>query len=187
MCKYLDIPLQHIDDDILKSMRRRLDENQTRELIQKIKTDFPEIKIRSTFIVGYPGESQKKFKKLCDFLQEAKLDYVGFFPYYREEGTVSYYLKKQVPSFIKKLRMKKIQKIQQSVAEENLKSLFGWEFEVLIDEFDENDGFYVGHTNFLSKAVDFNVKMLDNRLRIGDFVKVKITDFDGENLRGDVL
>ena len=100
---------------------------------------------------------------------------------------MSYYLKRQVPNFIKKLRLHKIQKLQQGIAQENLLSLIGSEVEVLVDEFDENDGFYVGHTNFLSKAVDFNIKMLDNRLSIGDFVKVKITDFDGENLRGDVL
>ena len=187
MCKYLDIPLQHIDDKILKSMRRRLDEVQTRDLISKIKTEYPEIKIRSTFIVGYPGETVGQFKKLCKFLKEAKLDYVGFFPYYREEGTVAYYLKHQIPNFVKKHRLKTIQKLQAKVAFDNLSGLIGQNFEVLVDEFDEKDGFFVGHTKFLSKAVDFNVKMLDNNIDIGDFVTVKITEFDGENFKGEVL
>ena len=187
MCKYLDIPLQHIDDKILKSMRRRLDENQTRELITKIKTEYPEIKIRSTFIVGYPGETVGQFKKLCNFLKEAQLDYVGFFPYYREEGTVSFFMKKQIPNFVKNHRLKVIQKVQANVAKQNILNQIGQSVEVLIDEFDEKDGFFIGHTEFLSKAVDFNIKILYNELNIGDFVKVKITEFDGENFKGEVL
>ena len=188
MCKYLDIPLQHIDDEILKSMRRRLDEEQTRNLITKIRTIYPEIKLRSTFIVGYPGETGKQFNKLCDFLKEVKLDYVGFFPYYREEGTVSYYLKKQVPDFIKKLRLKKVQKLQSQIASENMASLIGQEMTVLVDEFDYETGNYLAHANFMSKDVDFNVKIEDNsNVKVGDFKKVVITEFDGENLKGEIL
>ena len=121
MCKYLDIPLQHIDNDILKSMRRKLDEKDTRELIEKIKSNYPEIALRSTFIVGYPGESKAQFKKLCDFVQETKFDYAGFFPYSREPNTASFFMKKQVPEFIKRRRLKKITKIQNDIVTEKSK------------------------------------------------------------------
>lgn len=188
MCKYLDIPLQHIDDKILESMRRRLGEKETRELITKIKTVYPEIKIRSTFIVGYPGESLKQFQKLVDFLKEVKLDYVGFFPYYREEGTVSYYLKHQIPKFIKNMRLKKVQKVQQKIAFEKMFSLIGTEDIVLVDEFDCESGNFIAHTNNMSKAVDFNVKIEDNNsIKTGDFVKIRFTDFDGDYLKGEIL
>ena len=186
MCNYLDIPLQHIDDKILKSMRRRHNEQFTRDLISKIKLNYPNIKIRSTFIVGYPGETRKNFKKLTEFLKEAKLDYVGFFPYFREENTVSYFLKKQVPNFIKKLRLKKVQKIQQDVVYNNIYKILNSTVDVLIDYFDENDGTFVGHTKFLSPSVDFNVKIVDNEnVRIGQFVTVRLTDFDGNFLTGE--
>ncbi len=188
MCKYLDVPLQHIDDEILSSMRRRLSEADTRKLIAKIRAVYPEIKLRTTFIVGYPGETRAQFKKLCAFLEEAKFEYAGFFSYFREEGTVSSYLKKQVPSFIKKKRLSIVQSIQSKIAEEILLSYIGQEFTVLVDEFDCETGFYVGHTNFMSKAVDFNVKIEDNNcINIGDFKQVKITGFDGENLKGEIL
>lgn len=188
MCKYLDIPLQHIDDAILKSMRRKLGEEDTRKLITKIKTVYPEIKIRSTFIVGYPGETRNAFKKLCSFLQETKLDYVGFFPYSKEEGTVSYYLKKQVANFIKQMRLKKVQKLQQSIAEKNCYELIGQEITVLVDDFLCQSGYYISHANFMSKTVDFNVKIEDNNnIEIGSFQTIKITEFDGENFKGEVV
>ena len=81
ICKYIDLPLQHIDNDILVSMRRKLDENATRKLVKKIKEEYPSLAFRTTFIVGYPGETRAKFKKLYDFVKESKFDYAGFFPY----------------------------------------------------------------------------------------------------------
>lgn len=188
MCKYLDIPLQHIDDEILKSMRRRLDEEGTRKLITKIRTVYPEIKLRSTFIIGYPGETTRQFNKLCDFLKEAKFEYAGFFSYCKEEGTVSYYLKKQVPKFIKNMRLKKVQNLQSKIAGEIMTAFIGQEMKVLVDEIDYETGFYLCHSEFMSKAVDFNVKIEDNNnVKIGDFINVKITDFDGENLKGEIV
>lgn len=188
MCKYLDVPLQHIDDKILSSMRRRLNEEDTRKLITKIRTVYPEIKLRTTFIVGYPGETRAQFKKLCDFLEEAKFEYAGFFSYFREEGTVSSYLKKQIPNFIKKRRLSVVQQLQSKIAEEVLRGYVGQEITVLVDEFDYETGFYFGHANFMSKAVDFNVKIEDNgNVNVGEFKHVKITGFDGENLKGEII
>lgn len=188
MCKYLDIPLQHIDNDILKSMRRRLDEEGSRNLIQKIHSQYPDFALRSTFIVGYPQESSKKFKKLLNFLKEAQIDYAGFFPYSREEGTVSFYMKKQVPTFIKKGRYKKAYKIQNAIALKKAEALMGEEMTVLVDYFDESTGEFVGHTQKLAPTVDFEVRFVDNgSIDIADFVKVKIYGFDGSAYKGEIV
>jgi len=185
MCKYLDVPLQHIDNAILQSMRRRHKEAGTRVLVRELKERYPQIAIRTTFIVGYPGESRKQFKKLCDFIEETKFDYAGFFPYYREENTLSFYLKHQVPKFIKMGRLKKIEKLQHKVSKQKATELIGRKFRVLIDYFDETDGYYYGHSEFLSPSVDFGVKIEDNvNVEVGKFVDVKFVDFDGENFIG---
>ncbi len=187
MCKYLDIPLQHIDDDLLKSMRRRLDEKSTRELVTKLKNEHQNIALRTTFIVGYPGETKMQFTKLCKFIKEVKFDFAGFFKYYKEENTPSYFMQKQVSEMVKKRRLKKIKKIQNNIVTEKVKTILGGIYEVLVDYFDENEGVYLGHTEFLSPTVDFGVKIMDNNtIKTGDFVQVKFTDFDGENFKGEV-
>ena len=186
MCKYLDLPLQHIDDKILKSMRRRLFEADTRALIEKLNGEYHNIAIRTTFIVGYPGETRADFAKLCDFVKKSRFDYAGFFPYYREENTPSYFMDKQVSEFTKKRRLKKIQKIQSKIATEKAREIMGKVFTVLVDYFDENTGYYMGHTEFLSPTVDFGVKIVDNEnIKVGQFVQVKFVDFDGENYKGE--
>ena len=186
MCKYLDLPLQHIDDKILKSMRRRLFEADTRALIEKMNGEYHNIALRTTFIVGYPGETKADFEKLCDFIKESRFDYAGFFPYYREENTPSYFMDKQVSEFTKKRRLRKIQKIQSKIATEKAREIMGQVFTVLVDYFDENTGYYMGHTEFLSPTVDFGVKIVDNEdINVGQFVQVKFVDFDGENYKGE--
>ncbi len=182
MCKYLDIPLQHIDDDILKQMRRRVGEQDTRKLISMIKKDYPEFAIRTTFIVGFPGESAKQFKKLCDFIKEVKFDYAGFFPYFREEFTYSYFMKNQKSQFIKQHRLKRIKKFQNSIASEKALERIGQITTILVDEFDEKTGYFNGHTPWLSLGIDFGVKIEDNNIiKEGDIITAEIIDFDGEN------
>lgn len=187
MCKYIDIPLQHIDNEILKSMRRKHDEEFTRNLIADIHTNYPDIKIRSTFIVGYPGETGRAFKKLVKFLQESKLDYVGFFPYYREENTISYFMKKQIPNFIKMRRLKKVQKVQEKIASIKAKEEISHVVPVLVDAYDEDSGFFIGHAKFLSPLVDFNIKIVDNgNIEIGKIYNVKLTDFYANSYEGEI-
>ena len=187
MCKYVDIPLQHIDNNILKSMNRRLDEEKTRSLIHLIKNRYPSIHIRSTFIVGYPTETNKEFKKLCDFVKESKFDYAGFFPYYREENTASYYIKRQNSEWTKKRRLKKVQKLQAEVAYDRARMHLGKSYKTLVDYFDDSTGLFIGHTEFLSPTVDFNVKIVDNgNIKVGDFVMVKFLSFDGADYKGEV-
>lgn len=188
MCKYIDIPLQHVDDKILTSMRRRLNEEDTRKLIAKIKTNYPEIALRSTFIIGYPGETRKQFKKLCKFIKDAEFDYAGFFPYSREQNTASFYMKKQINKYIKSYRTKKITKLQKTIVEKKAEQLIGQEIEVLVDSFNENTGEFTGHSQKMSPLVDFNVCFVDNgNISCQSFVKVKITDFDGSDFKGEVI
>lgn len=188
ICKYLDIPLQHIDDKILKSMRRRLGEEEIRSLIEKIRTSYPQISLRTTFIIGYPGETRKQFKKLCDFIKESKFDYAGFFPYSREPNTASFFMKKQVPEFIKKLRVKKITKLQNEIVSEKARDVIGQTIEVLVDSFDQNSGEYIGHSQNMSPLVDFNVRFVDNgNINCYTYVKIKIYDFDGSDYKGEVV
>lgn len=187
MCKYIDIPLQHIDNDILVSMRRKHDEEFTRNLISDIRKNYPDIKIRSTFIVGYPGETGKKFKKLVSFLKEASLDYVGFFPYYREENTISYFMKGQISNITKQRRLKKVQKVQEKIAADRAKNEIGRTVKVLVDGFDMDSGLFVSHTNFLSPLVDFNVKIVDNgNIEIGNIYDVILTDFYANSYEGEI-
>lgn len=188
MCKYLDIPLQHIDNEILSSMRRRLDEDKTRKLIKLIKTEYPEIAIRSTFIAGYPGEKGKQFKKLLKFLKETEMDYVGVFPYYREENTASYFMKNQVSNFIKNRRKKKINSLQEKVVAKKVQNNLGKEELVLVDYFDEKSGEFCGHSQKASPTVDFGVRFVDNgNIKISQFVKVRITGFDGCDYKGEIV
>lgn len=188
MCKYLDIPLQHIDDELLHSMRRRLGEEDTRALIKKIKENYPEIALRSTFIVGYPGETAAKFKKLCQFIKETQFDYAGFFPYSKEPNTASYYMKNHVMGWVKKKRANKINKIQQEIATQKALAMVGEEVEIVLDYFDQETGEYVGHSQKLSPTVDFGVRIVDNNnVKAFDYVKVKIYDFDGIDYKGEIL
>lgn len=188
MCKYIDVPLQHIDDSILKSMRRRVDEEGTRNLIEKIKGRYPEIALRSTFIVGYPGESRKQFKKLCQFIKQGDIDYAGFFPYSKEPNTASFYMKKQLLNWTKNRRAKKIRSIQNDVVSKKVLSMIGQEIEVLVDYFDEMTGEYCGHSQKLSPTVDFGVRFVDNNIvDVADIVKVKIYDFDGSDFKGEIV
>lgn len=188
MCKYLDLPLQHIDDQILKSMRRRLGEDETRSLIKKIKTNYPQIALRTTFIVGYPGERRKDFNKLLDFIKKSEFDYAGFFPYYREENTASYFMNKQLHRYIKAYRLKKIARLQHQIATSRMQSQIGKKITVLVDSFDENSGEFCCHSEKLSPTVDFGIKIIDNgNVKLYDFIEVKLTDFDGSNFKGEVV
>lgn len=188
VCKYLDIPLQHIDDALLKSMNRRLDEAKTRELIDKIKTKYPSITIRSTFIVGYPGETKKAFEKLCEFLKQNSLNNVGFFKYYKEENTRAYFLKKQVREFVKNYRLKKIQNIQQNIANNINSQRVGQEIDVMIDEYNQIDNVYLGHDEYNSPDVDFAIIIkTDKILCLGQIYRVKIVSYINNYLIGEIL
>ena len=160
----------------------------TRALIEHIKTDYPEIALRSTFIVGYPGESRRQFKKLCDFIKETRFDYAGFFPYSKEPNTASFFMKGQKKEFIKRMRLSKIKSLQNQIFSEKAKELIGKEIEVLVDSFDSYTGEYLAHSRKMSPLVDFNVRFVDNgNIDCYTYVKVKIYDFDGSDFKGEVV
>jgi ribosomal protein S12 methylthiotransferase len=167
-------------------MRRHTGEESTRALMRLFHEKYPQIALRTTFIVGYPAETKADFKKLCDFVKEQRFDYAGFFPFYKEENTPSYFMKGQKSDFVKNRRLKKIQKIQSKIMTEKAKEKIGNVFKVLVDFFDENKGTYVGHTEFMSPTVDFGVEIVDNEnVSVGKFVDVEFVDFDGENFKGE--
>lgn len=188
VCKYIDIPFQHIDDKILKEMNRRSTEQQIRELVSTIRSDYSEIAIRSTFIIGFPGESRKQFKNLINFLETAKLENVGFFPFYKEEKTKAYFMKKQIPNFIKKLRLKKAQKVQERIMSENNVNLVGAETKVIIDYFDNTTGYYIGRTNQNSPDVDFIITFDETpNIRVGEIFNAKIVSYNNGIFKGEII
>ena len=186
ICKYLDIPLQHIDDDILREMNRRTGEAQTRELIQKIKEKYPKFALRTTYIIGFPGETKKQFEKLEDFIQKFPMPNVGFFPYYREDKTKAYYMK-QVPNFKKKIRLKKIYTIQKNVSDNLNKNRIGEVAEAVVDYYDENNKCFILRDEYSSPQVDFIIEVYRDDLELGKFYNIKLTDYNQDKFKGEIV
>lgn len=183
--KYLDIPMQHASSKVLRAMNRKSDENTLSKLIYKLRKEIPSIIIRSTFMVGFPGETKEDFKILCDFLKEFQLDNVGFFAYSREEGTVSCGMKKQVWGITKHRRLKKVQKIQSSIAYNLNKANIDKTFKVICDGYDVRNNIYIGRSYMSSPDVDFYIYFHStDPVAQGDFVDVKIIDISKDYLLG---
>ncbi len=183
--KYLDIPMQHASSKVLRAMNRKSDENSLSKLIYTLRKEIPNIVIRSTFMVGFPGENREDFKILCDFLKEFQLDNVGFFKYSREEGTVSCGMKKQVLPFIKSSRLKKVQRIQANIASNINKGHINKTFKVICDGFDVSNNIYIGRSYMSCPDADFYIYFHSTEtISQGDFVDVKIIDFKKDYLLG---
>ena len=176
VCNYIDIPLQHISSKILKSMRRGSKKENIIELIKKIREVNPEIAIRTTLIVGYPGENENDFEELKQWIIQTKFDRLGCFKYSHEENTHAYNLIDDVPESVKKKRMNEIMKIQSKISYELNQNKINNTYMCIIDRKEGNN--YVGRTEFDSPDVD-NEVLVDARkhyLKIGDFVNLKIVD-----------
>ena len=176
VCNYIDIPLQHISDKILKSMRRGISGNQTRKLITKLRERIPDLVLRTTFIVGYPGETDKEFQELCDFVEEFKFEKMGTFTYSREENTKSYSLGDPVPISIKNERQNRLMEIQREISAKKNRELVGKELKVLVEAL-EGD-FYVGRTYRDAPEVDGEMLIsADNgRISLGNFYNASVYD-----------
>ena len=176
VCNYIDIPLQHISDKILKSMQRGITGKQTRMLITKLRKQIPELVLRTTFIVGYPGETEKEFQELCDFVEEFKFEKMGTFTYSMEENTASYNLGDPVPYEIKTERQDRLMKIQRKISTKKNKELIGKELKVLVEAL-EGD-FYIGRTYRDAPDVDGEVLISadDARITLGNFYIAEIYD-----------
>ena len=175
ICKYLDIALQHSSDVILKLMRRKITQKETRELIQTIRQEVPGIHLRTTMMVGYPGETEEDFSGLLDFVKEMRFERLGAFMYSEEEGTFSYQnYSDDVEQEIKLLRLNKLMNVQEKIAHEIGESKIGQTLKVIIDR-EEND-FYIGRTEYDSPEVDPEVLIEKTQTLIcGNFYPVKIT------------
>lgn len=186
--KYIDIPLQHISDNVLTGMKRHSSESDIKHLILKLREEIPNIKIRTTFMVGFPNETKKDFNNLCQFLKEYKLDNVGFFKYSREDGTLSYNLENQVPEKVKDKRLKQVEKIQEKIAEENNKKYIGEIFKVIIDSYDSENKLFVGRPYFSAPEIDFQILFtsFSHLTKVGAFADVKILDFKQGYFIGEV-
>ncbi|MBS9462668.1 30S ribosomal protein S12 methylthiotransferase RimO [Flagellimonas sp. 389] len=181
VCNYIDIPLQHIADPILKSMRRGTTKAKTTKLLQDLRNAVPEMTIRTTLIVGYPGETEEDFQTLKNWVKDMRFERLGCFTYSHEENTHAYSLEDDVPEEVKQQRANEIMEIQSQISWELNQEKISKDFRCLIDRKEGN--YFVGRTEFDSPDVD-NEVLIDatqHYVKIGDFVNVKITeaaDFD---------
>lgn len=192
ICKYLDIPLQHISDRMLGSMRRGLSKAETQALIADLRREIPDIALRTTLLVGYPGETEQDFEELSDFVRETRFERLGVFPYSEEEGTYSATeLTDDVPPEVKTERVERIMALQQEIARSENERLVGTVQRVVIDRCEE-DGTWVGRTQYDSPEVDQEVLLPEaaaggRAFQAGDFVRVRIVGADDYDLHGEVV
>lgn len=194
ICNYLDIPFQHIADPVLKRMRRQISKAETQKLIETIRKKIPGIALRTTLLVGFPGETENDFEELKEFIAETKFDRVGVFTYSHEEGTSGFELKDDVKEEVKQQRASAIMEIQQEISSELNQQKIGKTFKVLIDRKEGN--YFIGRTEFDSPEVD-NEVLIDARAadgepgeiyaRIGDFTHVRITSAESFDLFGEII
>lgn len=186
VCNYLDIPLQHASNNMLKAMRRGTTREKTTQLVKEIRTLIPEIAIRTTFIVGYPGETQADIEEMKAWVEEMQFDRLGVFTYSHEENTHAYDFEDDVTEDEKNQRAAEVMEVQQNISLRLNESKIGKTFQVLFDRV-EGD-YFVGRTEYDSPEVDNEVlvEKASNFVRIGDFAKVKITAADDYDLYGDV-
>lgn len=176
VCKYLDIALQHIDDTVLKNMRRHISKKETLDLIQTIRDKVPGIHIRTTLMVGFPGEDEAAFSELKEFVQTAKFERMGAFAYCEEDDTfAAKHFEDSIPQDIKETRLAEIMEIQENIALGSNQSKIGKVFRVIIDR--EEPDYFIGRTEFDSPEVDPEVLIKkDKALQIGEFYNVRIVD-----------
>ena len=175
ICKYFDIPIQHISNSVLKRMNRKTSKQNIEDVITKIRTNIPNVQIRTTVMVGFPGETEADFEELYEFVKKTKFDNLGAFTYSKEEGTPAARLKEQVHPMTKKARYNKIMKLQQQVSKDNLLILVGKEEKVLIEGITFDEKYYVGRTSYQVPDIDgITYIKSDKELTIGDFVNCTI-------------
>jgi len=180
ICKYIDIPLQHISDNVLRAMKRGTPNHKIKSLLEKMRKIVPEIRIRSTFIVGFPNETEADFQELYNFLNEYKLDRVGIFKYSAEIGTAGFENKNQISDEIKNERFAKLMELQQAISLEKNKNLVGQKLDILIEDFDDN--FFKGRTKFDAPEIDNGVLIKrtaknKNKIKLGEIQTFTVVDY----------
>lgn len=186
VCSYIDIPLQHSDKTVLKNMNRVGDGEDYRALISKMRKAIPGLALRTTFMVGFPGETDEQFENLCKFTEDVKFDKMGCFTFSPEEDTPAYDMQNQIDDDVKVRRQEVLMNKQYSITEELNKQRIGRMYKVIIDSFDGEN--YVGRSYMDSPEIDSGIIFTcDNNLNIGDFVNVEITDYNGYDLIGEAI
>lgn len=187
VCKYLDIALQHISDPVLDRMRRNFNASQTRELIERIRREVPGIRLRTTLMVGFPGETEDDFRELVDFVREARFDRMGAFAYSEEEGThAALHLKDDVDDSTKQRRLDELMAAQEAIASELNEAMAGMRLKVLVER--TEDGMIVGRTQYDSPEVDPEILVspaeIGNLPVPGEMIDVEVSGSDAYDLRG---
>jgi len=186
ICRYIDIPIQHISNNILKAMRREVSGSRIRRRIMNIREMYSEIFLRTTVIVGFPGETEKQFAELCKFIQEVKFERLGVFSYSRETGTYASKMKDQIPQTVKEERKKVIMEMQSKVSLENNRKFIGKTMPVMIDEKVGGKYLFDGRTEFDAPEIDNGVLVTKGTVSVGDIVPVKISDVSEYDLIGEI-
>ena len=189
ICKYIDIPFQHISDNMLKLMRRGITKSETIEFVETIRKNIPDISIRTTFLVGHPGETKEDFKELIDFVEKYRFDRVGVFTYSEEEGThAAISMKDNIPQKVKERRSAELMELQQNISLVNNLKRVGQTLKVIIDSVDNDE--IVGRTEYDSPEVDQEV-LLSNpqkrKVNVGDFVNVRVLSAQDYDLYGEII
>ena len=188
ICKYFDLPIQHIADDVLRRMNRKSDGNTIRNLITKLRTEIPNVILRTTLITGFPGETENDFNELCDFVKESKFDRLGAFAYSAEDGTPAAKFNDQILEDVKNSRRDTIMEIQQEVSLNNLKDKVGKIYECLIENITEDGEYYIARSYMDVPSEDGVIYVKYNpEYMVNEFVDVKIIDSDEYDLFGEFV
>lgn len=187
VCKYMDIALQHISDPMLKKMRRNITKEETYELIRRMREEVPGLHLRTTLMVGHPGETEQDFEELVDFVKTVRLERMGAFAYSHEEGTYSYkHYQDDVDDDIKQERLDYLMRIQERISADINNAKIGQTLKVIIDR--EEDDFYVGRSEFDSPEVDPEILISkEKKLTLGEFYQVRIDDAQAFDLYGEII
>ncbi len=184
ICKYIDLPIQHINNDILKKMGRGVTHASIGSLIDNLRSRIPSLFLRTSVIVGFPGETEEYFDELLKFIQKARFERLGAFTYSSEDGTPAASFKKQIPKKIKEQRLKEVMLTQQKVVLKKHKDLIGKSIPVIVDEKNETKEGWIGRTYGDAPDVDSKVIIQENNLKVGDIKSMIITDMIGYDLVG---
>lgn len=187
ICKYIDMPLQHSVDAILKRMRRPGRQKDTRELVRKIRENIPHVALRTSIIVGFPGETEEDFENLKQFIREMEFDRLGVFSYSKEDDTPAARLPDQVPDEVKEYRANTLMEIQREISNLRGGNRIGQEIDVLIERYDGRSDVYIGRSQYDAPEVDGEVFVSNAKLKIGEIAKVRITHSYEFDLSGVVV
>lgn len=191
IANYFDIPIQHIADDILKKMNRRTSKKQIQDLISKIRAKISDVTLRTSLIVGFPGETKENFQELLDFVEEAKFDKLGAFMYSKEDGTPAAKLPEQIHGNTKKARYHQIMQLQKDISRKNLEKKLDKEYEVLIEDISFDGKYYIGRTMQDVPEMDGLVYIKTNQMKnkdiLGKFVKCKVIKINNYDIIADIV